>query len=129
MNEALAMKAIDAAKKNVANNVPMKSSALSCLSDAESLFEVGNFFYAHKRALKSLAYSVGVFSAVYQDCNAHNERAKAIQSAAEAKGLRGAFHQAGMILEGSDPSGGAVDIVDQLDALESQVGIAGNKAA
>lgn len=38
----------------------MESSAQLCLSDALALREAGNLFAASQRALKSLAYSVGV---------------------------------------------------------------------
>lgn len=43
----------------------MESSARLCLADAVSLYELGDFKHAGQRALKSLAYSVGVFHADY----------------------------------------------------------------
>jgi hypothetical protein len=47
----------------------MSSSAQLCAKDAEALFNRGEYAYAHKRALKSLAYSVGKFSPVYRTHN------------------------------------------------------------
>jgi hypothetical protein len=43
----------------------MESSARLCLSDALGLYEAGDLTYAKKRALKSLAYSVGIFHSDY----------------------------------------------------------------
>jgi hypothetical protein len=51
---------VDLAKKHVNNKVPMASSALLCYSDALRLLEKGDTRYAEQRALKSLAYSVGI---------------------------------------------------------------------
>lgn len=45
---------------------PMESSARLCLADALRLHDAGNFEAARARALKSLAYSVGVFSPAYK---------------------------------------------------------------
>ncbi len=44
----------------------MRSSAELCLSDARHLHREGDDKYARQRALKSLAYSVGILSPVYQ---------------------------------------------------------------
>jgi hypothetical protein len=44
----------------------MESSARLCLSDAVALQDAGKLDDAKARALKSLAYSVGVFHADYQ---------------------------------------------------------------
>lgn len=38
----------------------MESSARLCLADAISLYDAGEFVYARARALRSLAYSVGI---------------------------------------------------------------------
>lgn len=47
------------------NEGPMASSARVCLNDALSLFVAGDIFHAEKRALRSLAYSVGIFHSDY----------------------------------------------------------------
>lgn len=44
----------------------MESSARLCLADAVSLMDKGDLKYAKLRALKSLAYSVGILHADYQ---------------------------------------------------------------
>ena len=43
----------------------MLSSAAVCIQDAESCFAALDFVHAYERALKSLAYTVGVFSTTY----------------------------------------------------------------
>ena len=43
----------------------MESSARLCFSDALSLYETGDYANAKKRAIKSLAYSVGMFHEDY----------------------------------------------------------------
>lgn len=50
-------------------NVPsdMQSSAKLCLDDARNLLAAGRPEPATFRALKSISYSVGVFSPVYQE--------------------------------------------------------------
>ena len=48
----------------------MESSARVCLSDAVQLYAEGNLDAAKSRALKSLAYSVGVFHADYRKASA-----------------------------------------------------------
>jgi len=48
----------------------MESSARLCLEDAVRLEEQGNLKDAKVRALKSLAYSVGVFHKDYKRANA-----------------------------------------------------------
>jgi hypothetical protein len=58
--------AINLARKHVGNGAAMESSARLCLSDAVELHDKGEFNYAKTRAVKSLAYSVGVFHADYQ---------------------------------------------------------------
>lgn len=52
------------ARKNLGG--AMESSARLCLADAVRLSDQGDFEYAKARALKSLAYSVGVFHRDYQ---------------------------------------------------------------
>lgn len=44
----------------------MESSARVCLEDAVKLADAGEFCYARQRALKALAYSVGMFHPDYQ---------------------------------------------------------------
>ena len=68
MNKGInaAEKAIRLARKHVGNGALMESSARLCLSDALELFDAGKFDYAHARAVKSLGYSVGIFSPDYQ---------------------------------------------------------------
>jgi hypothetical protein len=53
-------------RKNLGNGAAMESSARLCLADAVSLKDKGDFEYARQRAIKCLAYSVGVFHADYQ---------------------------------------------------------------
>lgn len=44
----------------------MESSARLCLEDAINLYDKGDFTYAKARALKSLAYSVGILHPDYR---------------------------------------------------------------
>lgn len=60
--------AVIATAAKFAESAQMRSSAELCLSDARSLLAAGNETFAKARALKSLAYSVGVFSSVYREC-------------------------------------------------------------
>lgn len=54
------------ARKHSANEgVAMRSSALLCLADAIKLMEAGEYAFARTRALKSLAYSVGILHPDY----------------------------------------------------------------
>lgn len=53
----------------------MASSGQLCLQDAIALFERGEWLYAQRRALKSLAYSLGVVHPLYQ---AHKRAGAAI---------------------------------------------------
>lgn len=48
------------------NEGQMISSARLCVNDAVSLYCKGEYSYAFWRAIKSLAYSVGIFGADYQ---------------------------------------------------------------
>lgn len=68
MNEAQesAQKVINAAEKHVNNGAAMQSSAELCLFDANTLIQQGNYAAAEKRALRSLAYSVGIFHSDYK---------------------------------------------------------------
>lgn len=59
-------KVIILARKHVGNGAAMESSARLCLADAVSLQAEGQLDYAKARAIKSLAYSVGVFHADYK---------------------------------------------------------------
>jgi hypothetical protein len=52
------------ARKNLGGD--MESSARLCLTDAVNLRDAGDYEYAKKRAVASLAYSVGVFHPDYQ---------------------------------------------------------------
>ena len=53
------------ARKHLGKGI-MDSSARLCLSDALCLHEEGNLTRAKDRALRSLAYSVGMFHADYK---------------------------------------------------------------
>lgn len=54
------------ARKHVGNGAAMESSARLCLTDAVALYDDGKHDDAKARALKSLAYSVGILHADYQ---------------------------------------------------------------
>lgn len=58
--------AIILARKHVGNGAAMESSARLCLADAVALQDAGNLTDAKARAVKSLAYSVGIFHADYK---------------------------------------------------------------
>jgi hypothetical protein len=57
------------ARKHLGTGV-MDSSARLCLADAITLADAGDYTYARARALKSLAYSVGMFHADYRKASA-----------------------------------------------------------
>ena len=57
-------KVLALARKHIGTG-DMESSARLCLADAVHLNDQGQADYARKRALASLAYSVGVFHADY----------------------------------------------------------------
>lgn len=57
---------IRSARKYVGNGAAMGSSARLCLSDAIRLYDAEDLDGARSRALKSLEYSVGILSPVYQ---------------------------------------------------------------
>lgn len=54
------------ARKHVADNATNELSARCCLADAIALADAGDYEYAEKRALKSLAYSLGILSPIYR---------------------------------------------------------------
>lgn len=55
------------ARKHVMQNIaPMQSSAELCLSDAVKLYDDGALDRAKDRAIKSLAYTVGIFHPDYK---------------------------------------------------------------
>lgn len=57
---------IELARQN-AHHALMKSSCELCIDDAEKLLANGDIRHANQRALKSLAYSLGIFHHVYQE--------------------------------------------------------------
>ena len=61
-----ANKAIVLARKHIAAHPANESSARFCLNDALRAFEREDYRAAHSWALKSLAYSVGIFHADYK---------------------------------------------------------------
>lgn len=54
-------RAIILARKHVAKNQANESSARFCLAEALNAVERDDYIAAHKWAVKSLAYSVGIF--------------------------------------------------------------------
>lgn len=58
------LEVITLARKHIGGQ--MESSARLCLADAVALYDKGEHDYARKRALKSLAYSVGGFHPDYR---------------------------------------------------------------
>jgi hypothetical protein len=58
--------AIISARAHVSNGCRMESSARLCLADAVALFDKGDHEAAGQRAVKSLAYSVGILHPDYQ---------------------------------------------------------------
>ena len=52
--------AIRKARRHVAANPETEGSARLCLADAVSCYDAGDLDGAHRRAMKSLAYSVGI---------------------------------------------------------------------
>jgi hypothetical protein len=61
-----AKKAIILARKHIGNGALMDSSARVCLNDALRAIEREDYRAAKMWALSSLAYSVGIFHADYQ---------------------------------------------------------------
>jgi hypothetical protein len=57
---------VNLARKHVGNGAEMESSARLCLSDAVECCNKGAFESAKRHAIKSLAYSVGIFHADYK---------------------------------------------------------------
>lgn len=64
-----AEKILEIAAQQVKNPATMQDSAELCLSDARELFAKGRTDAAVCRALKSLAYSSGVFSPAYRQAS------------------------------------------------------------
>lgn len=56
---------LDLARKHVGNGAAMESSARLCLTEAVRHHDEGDLKQAEQHALKSLAYSVGLFHADY----------------------------------------------------------------
>jgi hypothetical protein len=67
--KAAAYAAIVLAQSHVSEG-PMPSSAKLCVDDAVDLYNAGAFDAAHKRAVRSLHYSCGVFSPAVQSVEA-----------------------------------------------------------
>jgi hypothetical protein len=65
---AKAEAAVIAASQLVSNagKTGMRESAEICLTDAREMLTSGDYVAAHRRALASLEYSVGVFDANYK---------------------------------------------------------------
>ncbi len=66
------MLCIELAKKHVHNGAIMQPSAVFCLKEAEKHEKMGNTKNAKVWAVKSLAYSIGIFSPDYKTANANN---------------------------------------------------------
>lgn len=58
------------AAKHASNGAAMQSSAVLCLRTAESFYSLDQYQTAKFWAIKSLAYSVGIFHADYKIANA-----------------------------------------------------------
>jgi len=67
---------ITLARKHVGNGAAMESSARFCLSDAITALDAGAFDNAKERAIKSLAYSVGIYHADYKRAIAGSDVAR-----------------------------------------------------
>ena len=59
-----AIEAIEIAEKHIGSG-NMQSSAILCLTDAKSLQAKGEEEFSKRRALNSVAYSVGIFHSDY----------------------------------------------------------------
>lgn len=57
---------IKRARRHVSDNPQNEDSARICLADAVSCYDSGDLDGANRRALKSLAYSVGIFHKDYR---------------------------------------------------------------
>lgn len=53
------------ARQHVGDTPAMESSARLCLADAVQLYDRGDYTRAREQAVRSLRYSVGVFSPIY----------------------------------------------------------------
>jgi hypothetical protein len=69
-----ATQALRLARKYVGSNPASgyQESARICLADANELFDAYDYTYAYKAAVKSLAYSVGVFHPEYVKLTKHD---------------------------------------------------------
>jgi hypothetical protein len=65
MSNATTDRILDIAARHVANGAPAQSSAILCLDDARALAARDENLAAERRALDSLAHSVGVFHPDY----------------------------------------------------------------
>ena len=65
------MNLIQLARKHVGNGAGMESSARLCLEDAVRHYDDGNLNQANLHALKSMAYSVGLFAGDYRKAWRH----------------------------------------------------------
>jgi hypothetical protein len=63
------MLSLELAKKHAHNGAIMQSSAVFCLNEAEKHEQNGNRKNAKLWAVKSLAYSIGIFSSDYKTAN------------------------------------------------------------
>ncbi|MFN5249615.1 MAG: hypothetical protein ACK5DE_01075 [Bacteroidota bacterium] len=63
------MLSIELARKHVHNGAIMQSSAVFCLKEAEKQKKNGNRKNAKFWAVKSLVYSIGIFSLDYKTAN------------------------------------------------------------
>jgi hypothetical protein len=70
--KAKAQQIIDLAQGHV-EKASMRDSAQLCIDDARACFARGLYEYAIGRAVKSLAYSIGVFSPLYQAASAFDK--------------------------------------------------------
>jgi hypothetical protein len=57
---------LDLARKHVATTPEHEGSARLCLADAVALYDAGDWQHARSRALKSLAYSIGILHPDYR---------------------------------------------------------------
>lgn len=70
--KAVAREAIKLARSHI-DDAKQKDSAKVGLEDAEKLYSEGNYKYAHRRALDSLSYSVGIFHKDYKSVASHKK--------------------------------------------------------
>lgn len=58
---------VNRAMLHLNTSAEMATSAQACLSDADRLMNAGEYRFAAVRALRSLAYSLGIFHPVYKE--------------------------------------------------------------